>query len=227
MLLDRKRIENWYMNRGTLAVYYGVRVLLLLAFFAFLGREEWESAVSTLLIALVMSLPSLLKRFMDLYIPFVIDLAIVIWVFLTLFLGQVAKFYDHIPLWDKFIHFQSGLLLGCIGFVLVYLLNEPHGTRKLNMSPGFVAVFAVAFSLALGAVWEMCEFAGDAYFHSHWQIDNNDTMWDLIADGSGALIISILGYFWMYRHKRLPFTPWRIRLRRIFKSTRKESGDGQ
>jgi len=64
----------------------------------------------------------------------------------------------------------------------------------------------------------MFEFAGDAYFsqhivnYSYWQTSNADTMWDLIADGTGALIVSVIGYFWMYRHKRLPFTPWLLKI---------------
>ena len=31
------------------------------------------------------------------------------------------------------------------------------------------------------------------------------------------LIISILGYFWMHRHKRLPLTPWLLKIKGKFK----------
>lgn len=210
-------IQESYRNRATLFVYWGMRALVLVAVSIFIVRSDWESALSTVLIFLLMFVPSVLKERYRIYLPFALDLGIVSFIFLTLFLGEVGRWYDYIPLWDKFLHFQSGLLLGSTGFVLVYILNE-HQELKLNLSPGFVAIFAVTFSLAIGAAWEMLEFAGDAYFsqhivnYSYWQSSNADTMWDLIADGGGALIVSVVGYFWMYRSKRLPFTPWLLRI---------------
>ncbi|MDB5237850.1 MAG: hypothetical protein JWM46_120 [Candidatus Kaiserbacteria bacterium] len=207
-------VQNDYKNRVTLFVYYGMRLLVLLAIGLFLWRHEWASAVSTTLIFLLMFVPSILKERYRVYLPFAIDFSMVLFIFLTFFLGAVGRFYDRIPLWDKFLHFQSGLLFGASGFVLLYILNEQKGFKQpLNLSPGFVAFFAITFSLSIGAVWEMFEFAGDAYFSQHitnysaWQASNSDTMFDLIADGTGALIVSIMGYFWMHRYKRIPFTP--------------------
>jgi hypothetical protein len=185
-------------------------LVLLAAWLAFLWGD-WESSVSTLFIFALMMMPYILKRWYKLHLPFMLDLGIVGFIFITLFLGHIGRFYDHIIFWDKFVHLQSGILLGATGFVLVYLLND-NPKSKLNLSPFFLAVFAVAFSLAMGALWEIVEFAGDGIFGSSWQINNADTMWDLIADLIGALIISTFGYFWMHAHKRLPLTPWFIRI---------------
>ena len=207
-------MQNDYRNPVTLFIYYGMRLLVLLAAGFFIARGEWASAVSTTLIFLLMFVPSVLKDRYRVYLPFSLDFAMILFIFLTLFLGEVGRFYDRIPLWDKFLHFQSGLLFGVTGFVLIYILNEQKGFKqRLNLTPGFIAVFAVTFSLSIGAVWEMIEFAGDGYFSQHianfsyWQSSNADTMWDLIADLGGAVIVSVIGYFWMYRHQRLPFTP--------------------
>ena len=210
-------IQDSYRNTATLSVYYGMYALVLLAVGIFVVRGNWESAVSAGLIFLLMFVPSILKERYRLYLPFTLDLGLTVFIFLTLFLGEVGRFYDRIPLWDKFLHFQSGLLLGAAGYVLVYALNE-HKKFKLDLSPGFVSIFAVTFSLAIGVVWEMLEFVGDSYLAQHiayyfpWQANNADTMWDLIAAADGALIVSIAGYFWMHRYKRLPFTPWILRL---------------
>lgn len=200
-------------NRFTLSIYWGLRVLLAGAVIAYGVRAEWDSAGATLLILALMAVPSILKERYRMYLPFQIDLGLTVFVFLTLFLGAMANFYRTIPLWDKFLHFQSGLLLGATGFVSIYLLNERESrSGKLSLSPGFISLFAVVFSLSIGAMWEMAEFASDAALHGHWQASNADTMWDLIADLSGALMVSVLGYFWMYRHNRLPLTPWALRL---------------
>lgn len=204
-------IQNNYRNPATLFVYWGLLALALLAAAIFLWRGEWQSSLATVLIVGLMLVPSILKERYRLYVPFALEFGIALFIFLTLFLGWVAEFYSWIPFWDKFLHFQSGFLLGASGYVLVYVLNE-HQRFHLNLSPSFVSFFAITFSLAIGAVWEMFEFGADMVFHTtYWQDSNTDTMWDLIADGAGAIIVALVGYFWMLRHKRLPFTPWFMR----------------
>ena len=204
-------IERGYRNKATLVLYYGMRILVALAAVNFLIRGDWESATSTWFIVFLMSIPAILKHRYRIYLPFTLDLWLVAFIFLTLFVGGIGDVYKEFPIWDKLLHFQSGLLLSASGYVIVYALNESEATA-LDLSPVFVSVFAVAFSLAIGAIWEMFEFTGDSIFGSTWQINNTDTMLDLIADGVGALIFSVGAYFWMYRHKRMPFTPRLLKL---------------
>ena len=217
--MDRASIVEAYRNRWTLFIHYGLRASILAATGYFAFRGDWASVFSTVLVFILMSAPSVLKYRYRFYLPLALDLGIVGFVFATVFLGHVANFYDSVPLWDKFLHFQSGLLLGVTGFVLVYTLNEQKSVH-LDLSPGFVSFFAVTFSLAIGVVWEIVEFAGDFYFLETWQNGNADTMWDLIAAGAGALIVSVAGYVWMLREARLPFTP---RLFRFFRKKKKQA----
>ncbi len=200
-----------YRNPGTLFLYYGMRVLVLLASGILLWRGDYESALSTAVVIVLMTVPSFLKDRKLVQLPFVLDFSIVLFIFLTLFLGEIGRFYDKIPFWDKFLHFQSGLLLGASGYITVYLLNA-HKKFTIDVSPSFLTLFSITFSLAIGVLWEVLEFAGDSILGSAWQRDNNDTMWDLIANGIGALIICFVVYFWMIRHRRLPFSPWLLRM---------------
>src|SRR3989344_1440112 len=199
-----REIQDGYRNWVTLSLYYGMCALVLVAAGGFLLRGGWGGALSTHFIFLLMLVPSIVKGRYQLYLPFALEFGIVGFTFLTLFLGGIARFYDWVPFWDKFLHLQSGFLLGAAGYVVVYILNENKKT-PLNLSPGFVSLFAVTFSLTIGVAWEVPEFVSDAVVGNTWQPDNADTMWDLIADGSGALIMSIAGYFWMYRNKRFAF----------------------
>lgn len=208
-MTDEYREDN-YENRATLTLCYGMRILVLLAAGLAFWWGETEASISTLFIFILMMAPYLLRRRYGIHLPFALDLGIVGFIFLTLFLGHMGSFYDYIPFWDKFVHFQSGILLGASGFVLVYMFNENKRT-KLNLTPFFISVFAVAFSIAVGAIWEIVEFAGDSITGSAWQANNTDTMYDLIADALGAVFVSTIGYFWMHRHKRLPLTPWFIK----------------
>jgi hypothetical protein len=109
--------------------------------------------------------------------------------------------------------------------VLVYILNENEKTR-LGLSPLFVAIFAVTFSVTIGVVWEIVEFMGDGLSAAgYWQGmsgDNADTMWDLIADLGGSLIVSIAGWYWMHRYKKIPFAPKLMERIRKIAGTRRE-----
>ena len=194
-------------------MYWSMCIFVLLASGIYLWWQDWQSAVSAFLIFLLMLTPTIAKERYSLYLPFSLDLSIVAFIFFTLFLGSVAHFYDKILFFDKLLHFQSGLVLGATGYILVYILNE-HKKNHLNLSPGFVSLFAIVFSISIGVVWEVFEFTSDLILQSSfWQGEGiTDTMLDLIADSVGALVVSVAGYFWMYRHKRLPFTPWLFRM---------------
>jgi len=216
-MMDEARVVDHYRNRWTLTLYWSMPFLVALAALAFAVRGDWASAFATLFIGALMFVPPFLKGYYKVYLPFALELSIVTFIFLTLFLGWIADFYDRIPLWDKFLHFQSGLLLAATGYVLVYTLNEQRRER-LALSAGFVSFFAFMFSVAMGALWEILEYAADLVWpDSYWQgIGVADTMNDLVADAVGALII---GYFWMRRRARLPFTP---RFLQLFKERLKK-----
>lgn len=212
-------IPDRYRNKFTLGLYYIVRILTIAVFALFLWERDWESAFYAALIFLLILAPSVIKRKYHLFLPFELDLAIGAFIFLTLSLGWLNDFYGKFPFWDGALHFQSGFLLAVVGFVLVYLLNEQKKT--LNLSPGFVSFFAICFSLAVAVFWEIFEFACDNWFGSNLQESGlPDTMGDLIVNFISAVIIGIMGYYWMLRHLRIPFTPkfftrYRERRRRI------------
>jgi hypothetical protein len=201
---------NLYRNPFTLFIYKLMLVVVLLVLILFIYRGEWELILNTSFILILMFIPSLLKRHYEIFIPFIVRLWIVSFIFFTVFLGEIGRFYANVPLWDKFLHLESGFLISTSGYILIYLLNN-HKNGKLQLSPFFITLFAISFSLALGVVWEVIEFVADIYWGLMWQNGNTDTMMDLIAAGIGAIILGVIGYIWMNRHKRLPLTPWEMK----------------
>ena len=184
-----------------------MRVLVALALISFLFLGDWVDAVNTALILLLMMVPSFLKNKYRVFLPFELDLAIVVFIFFTLFLGSLRDFYELFPLWDTVLHFQSGILLGIVGFVLIYVLNEQK-TKRLELTPGFISFFAITFSLAISVVWEIYEYAVDTFLGFNMQETGlPDIMGDLIFNAVGALIVGLAGYVWMRRRQKLPFTP--------------------
>lgn len=185
-------------------------ILLAEAMFALWGRQ-WFTAVVSLAIILVTFFPLLFERRFRVYIPPQLQLLAIGFVFASLFLGEVRGYYLRFWWWDIALHTFSGFLLGIVGFLLVHIMNETERI-DVHMRPGFVAFFAFLFALGMGAVWEIFEFAMDSLFGMNMQkpMFNDpsglaDTMWDLIVDAIGALVISLLGWRYLKSPKQESF----------------------
>lgn len=191
-------------------LYYGMRVLVILAIALFALAGDFLDAVMAGLILVLMLIPRFLSRQYRFHLPFELELFVVSFTFLTLFLGSLNNFYERFSWWDNLLHFQSGILLGFIGFILVYFLNE--GTpRKLALSPFFIAFFSVCFSMAMSVVWEVYEFTMDSAFGFNMQRSGLvDTMADLIVNSIGAIIVGVAAFVWIQVRRRIPFTPKRL-----------------
>lgn len=180
----------------------GLELLLVLV------NQLWLSAFLVIAIMLAVSSPILLGRHFRVYLPLEFQVFAIVFVFASLFLGEVRDFYARIWWWDMALHASSGVLLGLLGFLLVYMLNE-NARVELTMRPRFVAFFSFVFAVAIGALWEIFEFTMDSLFDMNMQKPMlgdpsglTDTMWDLILDTLGALTVSLLGWWFMHTRKR-------------------------
>ena len=178
---------------------------LTIAFGILLEMYEalWMNAVIAAGILLLTFLPTVFASRIQVEIPPEFEVLTVAFIFASLFLGETREFYSKFWWWDIALHTTSGVLLGILGLLLVYVLNETPRV-DLHMRPGFVAFFAFCFALSIGAVWEMFEFAMDQFFGMNMQKPMfsdpsglTDTMFDLIVDAVGAMLVSIAGYLCM------------------------------
>jgi uncharacterized membrane protein YjdF len=188
-----------------------LKVILLAGFLGALWERQWATAVITLGIIAITMVPLVLKKRFQVSIPPEFEVLAIGFVFASLFLGEVRGYYEHYWWWDIALHTASGFLLGIVGFLLVYILNETEEIG-VHMKPGFVAFFAFLFALGMGALWEIFEFAMDQLLGTNMQKPMlgdpsglTDTMWDLIVDALGALVISLLGYGYLKRKQRDSF----------------------
>ncbi|MBN2702204.1 MAG: hypothetical protein JXR29_12230 [Methylothermaceae bacterium] len=187
-----KPIHKW--------VTLGLQTILLVGAVLAIGEQRWSTAATTIAIILVTLVPLLLGKRFRVFIPPEFELLATLFVFASLFLGEVRGYYVRFWWWDIVLHTASGFLFGIIGFLLVYVLNEKKEI-ELHMNPGFVALFAFMFALGIGALWEIFEFGMDRIFGMNMQkamlgdsLGLTDTMWDLIVDAVGAAVIAIMGY---------------------------------
>jgi uncharacterized membrane protein YjdF len=188
-----------------------LQIILVAEIVAATWQQQWLAMVLTIGILLITLAPLLIGRFFRVFIPPEFVLLAILFVFASLFLGEVRGYYTRYWWWDIALHTSSGFLLGIVGFLLVHVMNEVEDIN-LYMRPGFVAFFAFLFAVAIGALWEIFEFAMDALFGMNMQKPMlgdpsglTDTMWDLIVDTLGALVISILGYRYVRTGKNESF----------------------
>lgn len=155
---------------------------------------NYLAAATSLMIMCVTFMPVIVARYLHLKIPLEFDTLAIVFIYMSLFLGEVQDFYFRFWWWDLVLHGASGFLLGMTGFFLVYLLNEDKRI-DMHLTPGFIALFAFTFSQGLGSLWEIFEFAMDQVFGLNMQKSGLvDTMWDLIINAIAAATISLLGY---------------------------------
>ena len=174
----------------------GLQVVLFAGAILSMFQGRWMLATVTLSIVGLTIVPFAVGRRFQILIPPEFEALAVVFIYASLFLGEVRGYYVRFWWWDALLHTGSGFLLGITGFLLVHVLNE-HADIELHMKPRFVAFFAFMFAMGMGALWEIFEFAMDQWFGMNMQKSGLiDTMWDLIVDAIGALVISLLG--WSY-----------------------------
>ncbi len=173
-----------------------LKVTLVIGAISMFWQQQYQSAFEILLILLITTLPVVLGDRFDVKIPHIFETFAVIFVFMSLFLGEVYDYYGRFWWWDKVLHTGSAFLLGVLGFLMVYVLNEKKEI-DLDLNPSFMALFAFMFAVSIGAIWEIFEFTMDQVFGLNMQKSGLvDTMWDLIVDCLGAFIVSVAG--WIY-----------------------------
>ncbi len=169
--------------------------ILVVATVLALFTEHWSNVfVSVTALALTV-LPSLFSERFHFRLPLAFLAAISVFVFATLFLGEVFDFYERFWWWDVALHGFSAVGFGIIGFLFVFYLFEGD---KYAAPPWALGLIAFCFAITIGTMWEIFEFVMDQLFGLNMQKSGLvDTMWDLIVDSGGAFLGASAGFFWL------------------------------
>ena len=169
-------------------------ILAAATIFALL-TQHWSNVFVTVTALWLTILPPLFSERFKIRLPLSFLAAISLFVFGTLFLGEVFNFYERFWWWDVLLHGASAVGFGVIGFLFVFYLFQGE---LYDAPPWAVSAFAFCFALAIGALWEIFEFAMDQIFGLNMQKSGLvDTMWDLIVDTIGAFIGAFSGFIWL------------------------------
>ena len=241
----RERRRELYANKATLTVYLVLRVLVILTLVRSFLRGEFESVLLSGLTLVLLILPSIFSRSLNIELPSTLEVIILLFIFAAEILGEINSFYLRVPNWDTMLHTMNGFLCAAIGFALVDMLNRSD-RFSFKLSPVYLALVAFCFSMTVGVLWEFFEYTGDRFFGFDMQKDTvvhaiktveldptrsnkvvtisdisdviivhsdgtqealglggyldlgiNDTMKDLFVNFVGAVIFSVIGYFYV------------------------------
>ena len=157
---------------------------LVLEVIAALITARWTAAfVAAGTLGLSMT-PLFLASRLHIRLPPSIVAVAVLFVFATLFLGEVFDFYERLWWWDIALHGFSAVGFGIAGFLFVFILFEGD---RYAAPPWAMGLLAASIGIMIGVLWEVFEFTMDQTFGMNMQKSGlADTMGDLIVDVVGA-----------------------------------------
>ncbi len=172
-----------------------------------IGIEQGSTGVlvNGVVALLVTFLPATLEREYDLPM----DAGLTLWITTAVFLhalgvvgvpGLTGNLYAEgspIPFWDHVTHALSASVVAAVGYTVARGIDE-H-TEAVYLPPRFMFVFILTFVAAFGVFWEVIEFGvsevaallGGETVLTQYGLE--DTIFDLIFDLVGAVIVAVWG----------------------------------
>ena len=170
------------------------------AVYQLLGGNTGKQGALVALEGFVVSLiPLAVARLSRTHVPRALEFAFVLGMALQ-FISESAKLFELFYYWDKIVHPTLVALTSMIAAWLLMGYRDAFG-KRLPVHLG--ALFGMLLGMAVGAFWEFIEFSSDWFGNANLQKSNGDTITDLVANNTGALLATLLA-LWMYTHRFSP-----------------------
>ena len=166
-----------------------VEAVFVMSFLGDMSRGDSENAFLALGLFQVSLTPLVVEAIGRVRIPMYLQLLYAILLFTGGYMGSYQRFYDVWEPWDTVVHFYSGIM---IALWADYVLRSVMRKHCFVMPRWLYATGITSFSALLAMLWEIGEFAADQTMGSRAQIDNYDTMVDMITGTLSALIITVI-----------------------------------
>jgi hypothetical protein len=176
-----KEIGGFVMNKflksfnkkghtGISVVYLLLRLSVILVIIDQLRTKDYENIFLCILTLILFLVPSFIEKRVHIDIPDTLETIILLFIFSAEILGEINAYYLIFPYWDTILHTFNGFLAAAIGLSLIDILNK-NDKFAISLSPVFVALVAFCFSMTIGVIWEMFEFAMDNFLGFDMQKD--------------------------------------------------------
>lgn len=157
-------------NKPVFVLYFVLRIIVVAALVLSLFRWDLSSAFICALALVLFLVPAFIERHLRIELPTTLQIIILLFIFAAEILGELSNYYVRYTHWDTILHITWGFICAGVGYSLVDLFNrDEHFGVKL--SPVFLAITAVCFSMTIGILWEFFEFSYDFLFQGDMQKD--------------------------------------------------------
>lgn len=159
--------------------------------------------VNAILTIGVMAMPRIVMKIFKFKTSPFLNFIVQFFIFVSMFLGRLNSYYTKFSWWDLFLHAVSGIVIFLVAY-MVFMVQNDYKTD--NVKPILIITYTLLFAVAMTAVWEMWEFAGDRLVGLNSQGGSLlDTMEDIIAGSTGPLIMVPFLYYYLKGKKNLLF----------------------
>lgn len=165
-LMKKKYKET---NKKSIVIYLILRLLVILSMIFQIILGNISNVLMCILALMLFTLPTIISEKFKIGIPSLLEGIIYLFIYSTAILGEINNFYGRIPFWDTILHTLNGFLCAGIGFSLVDLLNQ--NSKRIKLSPLYIAIVAFCFSMTIGILWEFFEFSADYLTKTDMQKD--------------------------------------------------------
>ena len=147
------------LHKRAFIIYIILRLLVIITLVLQLLNGNYENAFLCILTLVLFLIPSLIELRFKIKMPETLEIIIFLFIFAAEILGEIQNFYNVFTNWDTILHTMNGFLCAAIGLSLIDLLN--NNSKKISLSPLYVALASFCFSMTIGVCWEFFEYAAD------------------------------------------------------------------
>jgi hypothetical protein len=200
---DLQTLEKWSGYIGNFLI--GSMIFAIpLEIWKLRAENNWFLLAITILTLLLFILTKWISTQLYYQIPITFQCGILIFIYLTLYIGDGHLFYWRWGWYDIVAHALAGTALGFVGFLMLYMVML---RKKVKLPAIYASLFVLSFSIMLGVVWEFFEYFMDKYAGTQMIKGSkyDDIIWDLLGDSAGAFLASIVSYFYLVGKKSFLF----------------------
>lgn len=154
-------------------VYFLIKFILIVitvfSLFRVLLFKDYSMVIVSLLTLIVYALPNIVGKIFKVQFPFLLDIAICVFTFLSTILGDVYNFYVIVPWWDDVLHFTSGMMFVEIGLFFIDLIKKKN--NKIYLNSLYKIAISFCFTITVLSFWECIEFGFDNILGTDTQKD--------------------------------------------------------
>lgn len=169
-MLSNIKKEIKESKKSSLTVYLILRFLVIVCLILQILRGDLNNAFLCVWALILFTVPLFIQRALKITLPNMLETIIFLFIFAAEILGEINNFYIIIPYWDTILHTINGFICAGVGFALVDLLNQ--NSKKIKLSPLYMAIVAFCFSMTIGVCWEFFEYGMDTLFLTDMQKDS-------------------------------------------------------